>query len=327
MSGGPSRYPHHSPSAHQYHQHHQYHSTATRIASRTPDFYSSTSFNNNSYPCDTTQQQSIGALDASASHAKLLELDHERAELKESLEFLECERQVLMDSTKELKDNLNDERAQWKKEIDELKKQITDLIAARAKAESLLTRTEIEMNDFRLQNKKLNEELMLKDKHLEALNKDITCIKIQYRELNAINNELKHMLTEKLRYNGLSSVDSINSNNHSQISDCMSIVTELAKLRLQLNEKERLIDNLKGSSTEHSTMTASKDLTTLHKESIACNEIDTLNKFLDRTVECIKSWPEELAGSNHVQNLMKTLLESYKADHSNLTLDMENLAI
>lgn len=288
MSGGPQRYQQ-SPS-------HNY-----RTTSRTPELHS---FNSS----DITNC-------SNESQAKLIELNNEKCELKESLEFLECERQVLIDSAKELKETLQKERSQWRREHDELKKQITDLIAARVRAESQLTLNEVDANDISIQVKRLNEELALKNRHLEMIRKDLDIVRNENRELNAINNELKNMLTEKLKYNGLTNPCSTEKANQ-QVSDCRSVVTEMARLRLELNEKEKIIEGFTSNTNR-------KDSTI--KESLNCQDIDSLNKFLDQTVECIKSWPEELAGSSHVQNLMKTLLSTYKAGHEELTLKMEDI--
>lgn len=287
MSGGPQRY-HQSPSHHY------------RTSSRTPELYS---FNSS----DITNC-------SNESQAKLIELNNERSELKESLEFLECERQVLIDSAKELKETLQKERSRWKREHDELKKQITDLIAARVKAESQLTLNEVDANDILLQVKRLNEELALRNRHLEMIQKDLDTVRNENKELNAINNELKIMLTEKLKYNGLINACPSEKANQ-QASDCRSIVTEMARLRLELNEKDRIIERC-GSNQNDFTST---------KESSTCQDIDSLNKFLDQTVECIKGWPEELAGSSHVQNLMKTLLSTYKPANDELNLKIENI--
>lgn len=288
MSGGPQRYQQ-SPS-------HNY-----RTTSRTPELHS---FNSS----DITNC-------SNESQAKLIELNNEKCELKESLEFLECERQVLIDSAKELKETLQKERSQWRREHDELKKQITDLIAARVRAESQLTLNEVDANDISIQVKRLNEELALKNRHLEMIRKDLDIVRNENRELNAINNELKNMLTEKLKYNGLTNPCPTEKANQ-QVSDCRSVVTEMARLRLELNEKEKIIEGFTSNTNR-------KDSTI--KESLNCQDIDSLNKFLDQTVECIKSWPEELAGSSHVQNLMKTLLSTYKAGHEELTLKMEDI--
>lgn len=287
MSGGPQRY-HQSPSHHY------------RTSSRTPELHS---FNSS----DITNC-------SSGSQAKLIELNNERSELKESLEFLECERQVLIDSAKELKETLQKERSQWRREHEELKKHITDLIAARVRAESQLTLNEVDANDTSLQVKRLNEELSLKDRHLELIRKDLDTVRNENKELNAINNQLKHMLTERLKYNGLTNTSPGEKANQ-QVSDCRSVVTEMARLRLELNEKEKMIDRYRNNENL-------KDSTA--KESLNSQDIDSLNKFLDQTVECIKGWPGELADSSHVQNLMKTLLSTYKAGHDDLGLKMEN---
>lgn len=285
MSGGPQRYQQ-SPS-------HQY-----RTSSKTPDLCSFNSGDINN--CSNESQ------------ARLIELNNEKSELKESLEFLECERQVLIDSAKELKETLQRERSHWKKEHEELKKQITDLIAARVKAESQLTRNEVDTNDVNLRMKRLEEEIMLKNRHLDMMRKDLEIARNENKDLNAINNELKHMMTEKLRYNGLTSACPAENANQ-QVSECISIVTEMARLRLELNEKDRIIERY--SNNQKNSLTS---------ESSTCQDIDSLNNFLDQTVECIKKWPEELAGSSHVQNLMKTLLSAYKVDHDELTLKMQN---
>lgn len=134
--------------------------------------------------------------------AKLLQLTSERSELKESLEFLECERQVLIDSAKELREILQRERSQWKKELDEMKKQLTDSIAARVRAESQLTRLDVDTNDIRSQFKKRDDELQSKNKHIELLNKDLEKAQSELAEMKAVNDELKQMLNKKLTYNG-----------------------------------------------------------------------------------------------------------------------------
>lgn len=290
MSGGPSRYQRNSPS-------NQY-----RTATRTPELHS---FN------------SGDILNCSAeSSAKLSQLNSEKFDLKESLEFLECERQVLIDSTHELKETLHNERSQWKKEIDDLRKQLTDCLASRIKAESLLVQSDVEKNDLRVRIDKLNDSLASKDRHLAILNNNLEKLQSEHQDLTAMNQQLKRMLTEKLVYNGTISNNSINAQ---QISDCESIVTAMARLRLELNEKDKLIDELTTSSNNDCN---------LKHQLPNCNEIDMLNKFLDQTVECIKGWPEDLAGSSHVQDLMRTLLNAYKSDNPNaLALQLERVHI
>lgn len=287
MSGGPQRY-RQSPSI-------------NRTSSRTPEIYSFNSGDISSY--------------SNESQIKLVELNNEKIELKESLEFLECERQVLIDSAKELKETLQTERSQWKKEQDDLKKQITDSIAARIKAESQLTQNEVETNESRFKSKRLQEELSARDRLIESLRKNLILKQQENDELIAMNNELKHMLTEKLVYNGLTAAKQNDSSNQ-QVSDYTSIVTEMARLRLELNEKDKLIEMFNEYNNKKNFM---KD------ESTTCHDIDNLNKFLDDTVECIKGWPEELAESSQVQNLMKTLLGSYRADQNEMSLRISNI--
>lgn len=248
MSGGPRRYQQ-SPLHH-------------RANSRTPDLYSFS-------PGDPSNE----------SQVRILELSNERSELKESLEFLECERRVLMDSTKELRESLQKERSHWKKELEDVKKQLTDAIAARIRAESQVTRLEMELNDLRSIRRTQDQDS--KNPQIDPK---------EYEELKATNEELKRLLTERIRFNGLNSAN-----------ECTSVVTEMAKLRLELNEKDKLIE-------QYSTTSSNK------VPKSPAYEIDTLNKFLDQTVECIKGWPEELAGSSHVQDLMKTLLSAYRPD-------------
>lgn len=285
MSGGPQRYQQ-SPSHHY------------RPNSRTPELYS---FNSGDMLLNCTNE----------SQTKLVELSNEKDELKESLEFLECERQVLIDSTTDLKETLQAERSQWKKDQDDLKKQLTDSIAARVKAESQLTYKDMELNEMRLQIKKLNEQIVLKERQLVSLQNRLETADIANKELAAYNNELKLMLSEKLIYNGLASTQK-DGNPNQQVSDCVSIVTEMASLRLELNEKDRLLSQ-----------------TSMHKQNNFSHDqdIDNLNKFLDQTVECIKGWPEELAGSSHVQNLMKTLLNAYRVDQSDLVHSADGLRL
>lgn len=295
MSGGPSRYQQ-SPSHH------------FRTSSRTPELYS---FNNSA--------------DVSGYHdsqAKIHELTSERSELKESLEFLECERQVLIDSARELKETLQKERTTWKKESEELKRQLTDSMAARVKAESQLTRNDMEQNDFRMQSK-ADDLLLAKDKELEGLKRSLEIAQKEMKELKALNDELKMMITEKLRFNGLTTTTTsaqINSGLELQTSDCVSIVTELARLRLELKEKSQLLAKLNGSDQNNS----SAILNNHHSKPY---DVESLNKFLDQTVECIKGWPDELAGSSHVQNLMKTLLSAYRPDRDDLSLRFEKIHI
>lgn len=289
MSGGPQRYQN-SPS------HIPQHSYSYRTKSRTPELYS---FNSG----DITNESQI----------KLVELNNEKLELKESLEFLECERQVLIDTSNELKDALKTERNQWKKEQDELKKQLTEQMRIRVMAESQLTGKEVEINDLRLQNKKLSDELTNKSKVIDGLEKKIEKTQEDNRELFAINNELKHMLTEKLKFNGINNNALQNDATIQQVSDCTSIVTEMARLRLELNEKERIIDSYNNYTKKSENFMSSN------------SDIDILNKFLDQTVECIKNWPDELASSSHVQDLMKTLLSAYKKEPDELSTKLENI--
>lgn len=264
MSGKPQSY-HQSPAHY-------------RTSSRTPELYS---FNSGDMSnC------------AAESQVRLTELTNEKHELKESLEFLECERQVLIDSSKELKNTLQKERSQWKKDLDDTKRQMTDLIAAKIKAETHLTQNQVEMNSLKLQ--------------LAELEKKLEMSRNENKEQIAINQELKRMLTEKLKFNGSMTQHNNDASNNQQVSDCISIVTEMAKLRLELNEKDRILE-----SYHYRQLNKSVD----DCEDTTLNDIDNLNKFLDQTVECIKGWPEELAGSSHVQNLMVTLLSAYKADH------------
>lgn len=287
MSSGPQRY-RQSPSF-------------NRTTSRTPEIYSFNSGDISSY--------------SNESQIKLVELNNEKIELKESLEFLECERQVLIDSATELKETLQVERSQWKKEQDDLKKQITDLIAARVKAESQLTQKDVENSEFRFRSKRLQDELSSKDRHIETLKKSLVSVQQENAELIAMNNELKHMLTEKLVYNGLTAAKQNDSANQ-QVSDCTSIVTEMARLRLELNEKDRQLDMLNGCNNKKNF---------IESESSTCNDIDSFNKFLDNTVECIKGWPEELMRSSQVQDLMKTLLGSRRSDQNEIISRMNNI--
>lgn len=175
MSGGPQRYQH-SPSYY-------------RTSSRTPELYS---FNSGDISSCSNESQ-----------AKLVELTNEKLELKESLEFSECERQVLIDTAQELKDTLQKERSQWKKEQDELRKHVTDLIAARVKAESQLTRNDVEMIDVQLQVKKLQDDVSSRDRHIESLQKNIETLQNENKELSATNIMLKNMIADKLDFNRL----------------------------------------------------------------------------------------------------------------------------
>lgn len=287
MSGGPNRYQR-SPS-------HLY----SRNTSRTPDVYS---YN---VAGDTT---SLSNVTTNTSNFQLAELTSEKVELKESLEFLECERQVLIDTTQELKDRLQDEKSQRRKEVEDLKRQLTDSIVGRVRAESQLVQWELEMNELRNKNKRLfnehspNEQLQLQK--IETLEKNLETLGTQNTELSLLNRELTLMLTEKLKLNG--NIDG--SSPSSSISDHVSVVTAMAKLRLELNEKDKIIESLTKTKQQ-------RDHQELDRTNDSHNEIDSLNKFLDQTVECMKSWPEELAGSSHVQELMKTLLRAHKADH------------
>lgn len=290
MSGGPNRY---GP-AHAY-----------RTSSRTPELYSFNYGDRSSTPILNHESQ-----------LKLKELNNERTELKESLEFLECERQALMDASKELNDTLQVERSHWKKEIEDLKNQVTDQIRIRIKAESELIKNEMETNNLRLQLEKATEELITRTKQLNDLEKRDASLESENKQLSLIKHELEIMLSEKLKFNGLpiSQSDSVQSQ---ELSNCTSIVTEMAKLRLELNEKDKIIDNFRRGDPTHNSNTSN------HINN--CSDIDNLNSFLDQTVECIKSWPQELADSCHVQNLMKTLLSAYKKSPDEMILKLENL--
>lgn len=296
MSGGPRRY---QPSP----------SHNFRTTSRTPDLYS---FNNSG---DMT-----GFYSNNESQVKIHELTSERSELKESLEFLECERQVLIDSARELKETLQKERSQWKKETDELKKHLTESIAARCKAESQLTRQDVGVNDIQLQLKRLTEELQSRDKQMDLLRKSLDSAHLEIKELSTLNSEFKRMLREKLKINGLTSADE--SNSTTTDTDCISIVTEMAKLRIELNEKDKIIASFTASNgTSGDPITKNESFSKTPSQ-----EMELLNKFLDQTVECIKGWPEELAGSSHVQNLMKSLLSAHRPpDQDELTSRMQNI--
>lgn len=253
------------------------------------------------------------------TQARLLELSSERSELKESLEFLECERQVLIDSTKELKDILQRERAQWKKEQDDLKKQLTDCIAARVRAESQLTRLDVDTNDIRSQSRKINEELMTKIKQIDSLKENLVTLSGQLAEQKAINEQFQMMLNEKLRFNGqVTSGDSP--------SEYVSVVTEMARLRLELNEKDKILAELgQQTPTNHSSVKMNH-ITNDVDHRAKSYEYETLNKFLDQTVECIKRWPDDLANSDHVRDLMKTLLSAYKPGQGDdLSSKFENI--
>lgn len=279
MSGGPRRYQQ-SPS----------HNFRT---SRTPDLYS---FNNSG--------DISGGYSNNESQVKILELTNEKSELRESLEFLECERQVLIDSALELKETLQKEKSQWKKEVDELKKHLTESIAARVKAESQLTKRDVGANDAQVQVKKLTEELRSKDKQLESLRNSLDAARIEIKELLSHNNELKKIIAERLKFNGSTSAHEFDG--MTSDTDCISIITELARLRLELKEKDKIIASFKilnGSGDESIMISEQTSKASLN---------EALNNFLDQTVECIKGWPEELAGSSHVQNLMKSLLSAYK---------------
>ena len=288
MSSGPRRYQQ-SPSHH------------FRTSSRTPEIYS---FNHSG---DTSGF-------SNDSQARILELTSERTELKESLEFLECERQVLIDSAKELKDTLQNERSHWKKDQDDLKKQLTEAIAARVRAESHATKLDVELNDTRSQFVKLNDNLKSKDRQIESLRGSLDSSNAELKDLKLLNAELSMMMKEKLKFNGLVSGAQVNDYTS---SDCISIVTEMARLRLELNEKDKIIEKL-----DSSYLSSPMNKTDPRSRSY---DVETLNQFLDQTVECIKSWPEELAGSSHVQNLLKTLLSSYRPDNDELSSKVEKI--
>jgi len=256
------------------------------------------------------------------AQAKLLELSSERSELLESLEFLECERQVSIDSAKELRETLQRERSQWKKEQDELKKQLTDCIAAKLKAESQLTRLEVDTHDIRTHFKKITDELQSKNKKIDMLNKNLEAAQREIIELRMLNEELKSMLSKKLRYNG-SNIQGPDGDLQLS-SECTSIITEMARLRLELNEKDKIILASSSQDTRPISEERKSAGTELDRQTVV-NDIETLNKFLDQTVECIKSWPEELAGSSHVQNLMKTLLSAYRPDQDELSSKFQNI--
>lgn len=259
------------------------------------------------------------------SHVKILELTSEKSELKESLEFLECERQVLIDTARELKDTLQKERSQYKKEIEELKKHLTDTIAARVKAESQLTQLDVGANDVQSQLKRLADELQSKDRQLDLLRKSLDSAQAEIRSLTALKDEFSRMLNEKLKFNGFTGADEQNSG----ANDCTSIVTEMAKLRLELNEKDKIIESFSRSSRTTNNLNANHSISSVHQpKASSIGEIDSLNKFLDQTVECIKAWPEELAGSSHVQNLMKSLLSAYKPpEQDEITSRMQSIHI
>lgn len=285
MSGGPHRY--------------QLSPSNYRNSSRTPELYS--------YSGDNSF--SLGE-----SQAKLLELTNEKSEMKESLEFLECERQVLIDSTAELKKILETERSQWKKEHDDLKKQLADLTAARVKAESQLTQKEMEMNDLKQHSKKLDDEINLRDKYLSSIQKNLDTVKKENKDLSSMNQELKQMLAEKLRYNGFMSAQ--NDSSHQQVSDCVSIITEMARLRLELNEKDRVIERLSQRRDERCSST-----------NPTRGNTDNLVEFLSQTIETIKGWPEEISNSSCVQSLMQTLLNTHRLNQDELTLKIDNLRL
>lgn len=292
MSSGPRRYQQ-SPSHH------------FRTTSRTPDLYS---FNHS------------GDISGADSQAKILELTSERTELKESLEFLECERQVLIDSARELRETLQKERSRWKKEIEDLKKQLTDTIAARCRAESQLTQKDLGTNDIQQQMNKLIDELQSKDKQIYSLRKNLESSHSEIKGLTALNNELKQMLTERIKYNGFTNTLQDGGEGLRNM-DCGSIVTEMAKLRLELNEKVKIIEDINMHNlSSTSNLGQSKSINP------SSDDIESLNKFLDQTVECIKGWPEELSCSSHVQNLMKSLLSAYKLpEQDELSSRMHNI--
>lgn len=268
-----------------------------RNSSRTPELYN---YSGDSYNLGESQQ------------AKLLELTNEKSEMKESLEFLECERQVLIDSTTELKKTLEQDRSQWKKEHDDLKRQLADLTAARVKAESQLTQKEMELNDLKQHSKKLDNEINLRDKYLASIQKNLETVKKENKEFTSMNQELKNMLAEKLRYNGFTNAQqSSNDNTNQQVSDCVSIVTEMARLRLELNEKDRVIERLSQRRGETSS------------------DSDTGNgrKLLDQIIESIEGWPEEISKSSYVQDMIKNLLITHNTNPDELTLKMDNLRL
>lgn len=279
--------------------------------------YTSDYRNNTGTPdiCSFNSGDTLNCLNESS--VKLTELNNEKYDLKESLEFLECERQVLMDTTHELKETLHNERTQWRKEIDDLRKQLTDTIAAKIKAESQIVQNEVEMNDMKIRLEKVNEHLAFKDRHLQMLNKNLEKLESENLDMVGLNQQLKRMLTEKLKYNGVSTNGS--DDDPQKISDCESIVTAMARLRLELNEKDKMIEKL----------TNDRDLNNPKSMINSCHEIDILNKFLNDTVECIKRWPDELASSSYVQDLMKSLLEANKIPNNekDLAFRFDNIHI
>lgn len=305
MSGGPSRYSRNSPS--------QFY----RQNSRTPDVHLGYSFNSHSNSVDYSNSV-CGVENLPGGPVRLAELANETLELKESLEFSEIERQAFEDTTRELKTTLHNERSQWKRELDDLKRQLTDSTASRIKAESQLVQKDLELNDLRLAREKMENELNLKDKDIGLIQKSLDKLEEENKELRDMNDQLKLMMVEKLKYNGLNQSMTSSSgdmDDNAQNLKCISIVTEMARLRLDVNAKDKLLQQFETSTSNNQQDNDNNEAQEFdsNRQSKSNQEyMDILNRFLDETVECIKSWPEELANSSHVQNLMKTLLKAYR---------------
>lgn len=308
MSGGPSRYSRNSPS--------QFYRQSSRTPDVTQQNYHNNQYSFNSHSNSIDYSNSICGVD-NVAPIKLAELTNETLELKESLEFSEIERQAFEDTTRELKTTLHNERSQWKRELDELKKQLEEATANRIKAESQSIQKDLEMNDLRLGKEKLKNELDLKDKNLVLIQKNLEKLQQDNNELRDMNEQLKQMMVEKLKYNGLNQAtgpDGSGDDDNAQNFKCISIVTEMARLRLDVNAKDKLLQKLNTTNTNFDGDDNYNDQGTesINGPTMINQEMDILNKFLDETVECIKSWPEDLANSNHVQTLMKTLLKAYR---------------
>lgn len=119
-------------------------------------------------------------LNESQAFVRLLE---ENRELRENIEFLECELAVM-------NENLKNERNKYKKDLD-------DLMAAKVKAESSLLHKDIEINGIRLQLQRAQDELADKARKKVAQKESSEAKPII--DLTESTEDISFMLIDKLK--------------------------------------------------------------------------------------------------------------------------------
>ncbi len=179
------------------------------------------------------------------------------------------------------------ETEELKHEINKITKENIDSKRDLINFDALLKEKDTLLDHFKVENESIQKKLM-------TLNKELDSMTEKYRCSESVNKELKNMTEESNR-------DSLSS------QDVSSLRLEIASLKESMAMKEDMIEKLSSKYARNRKVWEENDRK-------ATQEIKKLDDIVDHVIESLKSLPENLKNSDHIQEILELLTEGIVAE-------------